>query len=389
MIAAAMSLLSTAVVAVAFCLGWRRHGLAGALICGVLCAVWPDLVYFGSKPLAEIVAGNLLALAAGLVLLMREAVPDQARAHARVLFAVGLLLGLTFALRYQLVPALLVTGVWACRQWPRQRLPWLIAGASIPILAMGIADWIAWGWPFHSVWANFAVNAVQHVSAQFGVRPGGWYLAQLVARWGGAIVPIVVAMAFGLRRAPLLAAIAFVVILSHSLVAHKEISFIYAALPPMLILAGLGTCRLAEAVTWRPPFTPARAAMAFWIATGVTTALNTGFIAMWKSHHAILEADALLSHDGSLCGLGLRLPVRWEWTGGDVLLGKPVPIYAFASQAGVARVAPAIDAALGGPDVADTLPGFVVVRCWPNLDSEICLARAAPVSVAFPIQDST
>ena len=350
LIAAVMSLISTAVVAMAFRIGRLCHGPAGALVCGILCAVWPDLVYFGSKPLAEIVAGNLLTLAAGLALCARlAAASDGDRVRPASLLLTGLLLGFSFALRFQLAPAILLIAAWSCLPDPRHRLSWLVIGLSVPLSVMGAADWIAWGWPFHSVWANFAINAMQHVSQEYGVKPGRWYLAELLARWGGSAVPVAVTMALGARRAPLLAGVAAIVILSHSLIAHKEISFIYAALPSMLILSGLGTCSLVEAGRHRPVpasrFSSFQVAAAFWIATGLATGLGSGFLPGWKAHRANLQADALLSRDGSLCGLGLRWPVQWGWSGGDALLGRPVPIYAFASPAGVARVAPAINAA--------------------------------------------
>lgn len=390
-IAAVMSLISTAVVAMAFRIGRQRHGLSGALICGVLCAVWPDLIYFGSKPLAEVVAGNLLTLATGFVLCPGRAGSAKDPRSATML-VIGLLLGFSFALRFQLAPAILLIAAWSCLRNGRRdlrrdlghRLPWLVAGGSVPLLIMGAADWRFWGSPFHSVWANFAINAMQHVSREYGVKSGRWYLARLVANWGGSVVPLGVAMVLGARRAPLLAAVAILVILSHSLIAHKEISFIYAALPSMLILSGLGTCRFIEP-SWRLPVLPLRlkpfhAALAFWIATSTATALSTGFLAMWKAHRANLLADAILSHDNSLCGLGLRWPVEWGWTGSDALLGKHIPIYAFISAAGVARVAPAINAAIGGRNVADGLPGFAVMQCWPSVDGsgDVCLAHAGP-----------
>ncbi len=41
LISAALSALSTAVVATAFCVGRRYGGLAGARLCALPCAVWP------------------------------------------------------------------------------------------------------------------------------------------------------------------------------------------------------------------------------------------------------------------------------------------------------------------------------------------------------------
>ena len=120
-IAAAMSLFSTGVVAVGFLCGWRQSRWEGAVICGLLCAVWPDLVYFGPKPLAEVQAGNLLIIAvyvAGYANGAKEndtAVAVDWRSVAPQMFMAGLLLGLVFCLRVHLAPALLLIAAWACR----------------------------------------------------------------------------------------------------------------------------------------------------------------------------------------------------------------------------------------------------------------------------------
>lgn len=68
-IGAMLSLLSAATVAVAFAFGWRHSRLAGSLLCAVPALLWPDLLYFGSKALLEVQAGNLLVIAVALAAL--------------------------------------------------------------------------------------------------------------------------------------------------------------------------------------------------------------------------------------------------------------------------------------------------------------------------------
>ena len=63
---AVLSVVSCGVVAAGVCLGWHQFGTTGALLCGILTAFWPDLVYFGPKTLGEVQAGNLLVVAAAL-----------------------------------------------------------------------------------------------------------------------------------------------------------------------------------------------------------------------------------------------------------------------------------------------------------------------------------
>jgi hypothetical protein len=92
--------------------------------------------------------------------------------------------------------------------------------------------------------------------------------------------------------------------------------------------------------------------------------------------------------DPELCGLGIQWPqIPWFDTGGDVYLGRSVPIYAFGTSAGTARVAPAINYAIGARTLVNELPGFSVVRCWTDKEAEICLLRAKPGKICFPDSD--
>ncbi len=387
---AAMSALSTAVVAMSFRVGARHAGLQGALCCALPCAVWPDLVYFGSKPLGEVQGGNLLAIAALLVIgSARRRVPgDEDRRSGRLgvgmlgagLPGIGVLLGLAFCLRPQLAPAIVAVAAAAACRAPRRQPGWLMAGAGIPLLALGAADWACYGVPFRSVWAQFQLNALQQVSREFGTSPRLWYGQELLRRWGLAVVPVAATASLGLGAAPLLGVLVLLVVLPHSLIAHKEVSFVQAAVAPTLVLAGLGACRCSR---WWASLTGRKAGrwmtaclLASWLAIAAATGRGAGFLPLWTRDRADLEAMAALRDDPALCGLGVRWPRRWFWSAGDALLGRPVPIYAFGSAAGTRRVAPAIDAAIGGPDVADGLPGFTVTRCWPGGDGTVCLARA-------------
>jgi GPI mannosyltransferase 3 len=244
LIAAAMSVVSLSAVAVGVLLGWRHSGAKGAVLCGLLPALWPDLVYLGPKTLTEVQAGNILILAAGIAVL----VPISGTTRLAIrLFAIGALLGLAFALRFHLAPAVLLVAAWVCRLDLKHRWPAVILGGALPVALMGVVDLLTWGSPFQSVWRNFQINLLEGVSGEFGVQPPYWYGLKALTDWGAAVVPLAVFFLLGVRHAPLLAATAAVVVLSHSAIGHKEISFIHAALPPALIVAGLGT---AEALRW-------------------------------------------------------------------------------------------------------------------------------------------
>jgi len=378
-IAAVFSALSVATVAIGFVLGWRHSGKAGAIICGGLCAVWPDLVYFGPKPLGEVQAGNLLVIATFLAADLAASVLAPRRGMRAGL--VGLLLGLVFCIRFQLAPVLLLIGIWAGYGDPRRRWLWMIAG-GLPVLAlMGLLDKLYWGVWFQSVWGNYIANVGMGISKEFGISPFYWYVTKQMMIWGPAIIPVGLGFMLGLRRAPLLGTVALLVVAEHSAVAHKEISFIYAALPPAIIVTGLGW---AEASKWFGARVPAArrvllpTTVALVVSLSLSTALGSGFLPNWTRAGGALKAAVVMREDPELCGLGIRSPdTYYWWTGGDVYLGRSVPIYAFATPAGAARVGPAVNYVIGGQGVADGLPGFSVLACWNDKsNTPTCLARA-------------
>ena len=234
---ALLAALSTSIVAAGMWFGWRAAGAAGAVLCGVLLAVWPDLVWLGPKTLIEVQAGHLLPLAMWLAA-TRGARPGTGR-----LVATGLLLGLAFALRFLYAPALGVVAIWACRLSPRA---WLVlaASAAVPVAALGVTDWIAWGTPFQTIWRLYEANIVDGVVREFGdPLPVTWYLSHYAQAWGAAAVLLGVAATAGAREARLPALVGAAILLSHSALSHKEATYIYPALPCLLILAGVGTLR--------------------------------------------------------------------------------------------------------------------------------------------------
>jgi phosphatidylinositol glycan class B len=50
-VGACLSLLALPIVAIAYAWGRRFYGISGAIICGLLAATWPELVYFAPKVL--------------------------------------------------------------------------------------------------------------------------------------------------------------------------------------------------------------------------------------------------------------------------------------------------------------------------------------------------
>jgi phosphatidylinositol glycan class B len=373
---AVLSLVSTAVVAVGMWFGWRAAGAGGAMLCGVLLGVWPDLVWLGPKTLVEVQAGHLLVLAMGLA---AATAPGAAR-----IVGIGLLLGLCFALRFLYAPAMLVVAAWACRASPSR---WLLLalGALLPVAALGLSDWIAWGTPFQTIWRLYQVNIEDGVPKEFGeALPPTWYLGRYTQLWGAAILMLAAGVALGARRAALPALVAAAVLIPHSLISHKETSYVFAALPPLLIVAGVGTlhglrwldARLGEnGPGWPRLVTYATVG---WLLVAMATSGSGGFRPNWANNAAHMQASLALREESDLCGLvNYGRDPHWIGTGGTVWLGRAVPMHWATTPSRLAEVGDAANYVLTDARSLREIPQFPPLRCWEEEGGRnaICIAR--------------
>ena len=167
---ALVAALSASSVVVGFM--WaRKHGIRHAVLAAVVLCTWFELVYFGARALGEVVAAAFLF--AG-VYLCAEREPRSARHD----LLAGVCLAGAFVFRFHLAPALALAALWRCRRDFRARWVPMLLGASIPLLALGIVDGIAWSEPFGSIVNNFRANIVQGRSHVYGTSGAGWYVLQ-------------------------------------------------------------------------------------------------------------------------------------------------------------------------------------------------------------------
>jgi hypothetical protein len=216
--------------------GEKFHGIQGTWIAGLFTALWPDLWLMAPHPLEEILAADILVPAIYLI-----GVADNLK---RVAWA-GFLLGMAFTLRLQLAPAIAIAGIVLCGRPPWRWLAALPAGAA-PVLAVGLLDWATWGEPFRSFWLNIYLNVFRGVAAhEFGTEPLTYYIFMMGLDWFWTFPVILVLAWFGARRVPLAGSLALVILLTHSLISHKEYRFIFPAIALAIPLAGLGLAELA------------------------------------------------------------------------------------------------------------------------------------------------
>ena len=229
-VSALICIVSLAPVVCGFLWGRNVAGFPGAVITGLLNAVWFELVYFYTHPLSESFAAA--ALVTGLYLIY----PGRGAASERRMFVGAALMGLAAVLRPQLVPAIAVAIIAVGGIRERAHYPALLGGFALTIVLSGLLDWITWGWPFHSL-VIYVYYASKVVSAS-GVNPFYSYLGWQWVSWGlfGAI--IVLCALYGALRLPLLFWVAAVIFVVHSAVGHKEYRYISPALPFIMTLAG-------------------------------------------------------------------------------------------------------------------------------------------------------
>ena len=222
----------------------RRHfgETAGraALLAG---AFWYELVGFAHKPMTEFIAtAPLVAL---LALSVRPSLDN-----ARTVWTAAFLAVLTAAIRLQYAPAaLLLLGIVFLRTGKRTQLTLAAAGLA---LAFGLFDAVTWGGGlFHS----YVVNLYYNLTAgpmRAGESPAYQFVLWLTLTGLGLSVLCVAAALRHLRRYGFLLGLIALVLLVHSLQAHKEYRFIFAVVPLWLLIGADLAARLAVLEDGRP-----------------------------------------------------------------------------------------------------------------------------------------
>jgi hypothetical protein len=367
--------LSASVIVVGYRLGQQAFGLAGALLVGGVCVVWPDLVLFGPKASTDAIAADLLIVAAYLGHRTNAVEPGRLARHA---FVTGLVAGAVFCIRFQMAFALAAIAVWTCRRDLRGRWLAFVAGAALPVILEGVLDFYTLGSPLQSIWKNAWVNVVENRSAQYGVESPFFYFGRWIDLWGGATAPIAVLFLVGARKAPLLAICAAAIWLSHLPLGHKEARFLFPSIPMILIVAALGTCGVARSLSRAYPRVsePAwtGAVLAGWIAVAITVGLAVGFRTEWRNERDALRLQAEIRGKHDVCGIGL-VAAHWVALGGYAWFDQPAPIDVYGEEppfdaAALARTADirAFNYAVT-PLTTPIAPGFSVVRC----EGDLCL----------------
>ncbi len=384
-IAIALSLLSLPTILCAMRWGAQAAGIPGAIAAGVLNAAWFEVAGFAPHPLADAVATSLLI--PGLYF---AGIGRDDRASSRALVCGGLLLGLTLAVRVQLAPVMLLAWLLVLRPAaPGDARRWragatLALGIAVPVLLTGALDAVTLTYPFQSFWLYAWINVGQGVATSFGSTP--WYIDILVelVSWSVALVPLLVTIAAGAWRRPVLLVCAAAIIGPFLLLAHKEERFLAPSLPLLLTLAGIGGAIIVEQA-----FTALRQPIAAWPAgLGgaaiwlVVAALAAGRAPLWHGMYERTEMNAALRQvnaDPAACGVAIYPESPWSRMPSHARYRPGVQLYAFNPNDPPARAAAfdyIIDTSRLGGDNRLAALGFDRLACWsrgPDLPDDTLL----------------
>jgi hypothetical protein len=320
-----MVLCSLIPVAVAYRWGERLEGRRGGLIVGGFVASWVDLLLFASHPLSDVIAGDVFMGA------LYAALPLTTTPGPRRMLVAGALFGLTFVLRMQLGPALLVAAIFACKRDLRSWRALMLGGTAV-LLAAACLDWITLGTPLQSIWLNFWLNVVKGVSQDFGIVFPFFFVGLPIAFWGLVSVLIACQLIIGGRRFPALFAVVVTIFVVQSMFLHKEWRFVFPALPPLITLCGIATLQelsdLRRFLGERRSLATPSAAMALglWSLLSLIVAIGPNYNLQWSLHRELIEAFSLAARQPNLCGLNL-VGVGWPATPGSAALPRDIPIY--------------------------------------------------------------
>jgi len=229
----------------------------------LLFSLWPAMIYFSVRSMGEMLAADAfygVLLILGPTLYEAHSAPSS-KASFRKFFFAGLLLGLSFSIRFQM--ALLILGLFAIyafrRQW-KILLPFA-GGAALWLLFQGVLDSYTWGNFLHSPIQYLLFNGIEGGAAEhFGADPWHRYLS-LLNRWFSlpGVLVVLVGLFFAFKNLkkvlkakefgnPVLvnSCLLFIFVIPHVLSAHKEDRFLLPIFPLLFFVVCLGLHSLIQ-----------------------------------------------------------------------------------------------------------------------------------------------
>jgi hypothetical protein len=335
----------------------QRVSPTHAVLGGLVTATWFELVYFADRPLSEAVATTVL-----LVGLALASVSEREFSQKR-LICIGFCFALCLMLRVHLLLGVLAAWIWV----GRLRLArWCLmgVGALLPVAVFGIADAIVWGEPFQSYFEAIKFNFFHGVASQFGRNPFDWYFRLLAHQWSYAAPLLLLLVALRARSSMLWVLVALCILLTHSLIPHKEYRFVFPAFSCLIVVAAMASADLVQSLRgrhWR--WVCSSVAATVWVTISVTLAFAPRYRSEWFGSRNLIEAEFLLAKQPNLCGILLDHYGVFQ-TGGYAYLHRNVPFYELSDRTNVSTVVDAFNAVvLPRSSAADLPKAFYLLKC--------------------------
>ena len=314
---AAMSLASVAAI---FLMGLRRSR-THAIIGGVVGASWFELVYFSFRTMPEAISLNLLLIVLSMTTYRQTALRRQE------LVAAGFCLAAAVMVRLQFAPAIAIVAMYVSILNPRDNWRPMLMGASVPILAFGAADWIAWGAPFFSQFATVRANLFEGVASTFGVQPFGWYFSGALERYSWVAAVLGCLVLFSDKNLRLWVIVGITIIAAHLAIPHKEYRFVFPGFVCLTIAAAMTSAELCR--RWTASAGPVKARIlsgsvaVVWMATSLYLAFAPGYAFYWTKYREYVKAALWLADRSDVCGV----LIYDQPTVGYSFLHHNVPVY--------------------------------------------------------------
>lgn len=321
------AIFSLSVVWAFFWYGWRKGGILGAWTLGLFAVLWPDIVNGSIRTLGEFLGGNALVVGAILVVsFLKEKTIEKSLMMA---FAAGFFLGSAAAIRFQLAPGSGIALLFLLQK--RKMLPFIVGcGAFIlPIMVLGIVDFYTLGEAFQSVSRNYYYNKTLGVVSDFGEDWFGYYIQKYILFWGAAFVFVLYCLVFSDKKEKIPLIVALFIIFYHSLIGHKEISFVYAAVCLVIFSTACGFWEVVKKYPQKKNV--------------FLTALSLAMICIFMSKYSPylnarsvgIKFERLVSKKSDVCGIALldgKKAQTFSEIGGYAASFKSVPLYLYLNK---------------------------------------------------------
>ncbi|MFT8698937.1 hypothetical protein [Acetobacter orientalis] len=321
-----LSLASLCVVAAFFWYGWRKAGSVGAWTLGLFGIFWPDILSASIRSLGEFLGGN--ALLVGVILLLAYRREPAGKKGLLIASMAGLALGVAAAIRFQLAPGAGLAMLFFIQKKKNKEILSAYCAFILPIVFLGILDRVTLGNAFQSIFKNYYYNKTLGIADQYGKKWPGFYIEKYIEFWGALCVPafFFILKAKQEKVIPLL--IAGFILFYHSLISHKEMSFVYASVILIVFVAACGCFEVIQKVPEQ------KAKILGGITVGMLFTFISTYIPFLNDNSIGLRFQKMASKQPDACGIALLTGTAGYSSfemGGYSTLSKKIPLYLYTS----------------------------------------------------------